>query len=134
MISRLSMRRTFNRVETKSRRQYLRKNLTKAEKLLWAKLRSKRLADLKFRRQCGIENYIVDFYCPEIRLAIEVDGDTHGYSLQRRKDAKREKRLAELGIKLLRFTNVDIAESMEGVLEKMLSNHPPPPSLSKEGE
>ena len=89
---------------------------------------------MKFRRQCGIENYIVDFYCPEIRLAIEVDGDTHGYSLQRRKDAKREKRLAELGIKLLRFTNVDIAESMEGLLEKMLSNNPPPPSLSKEGE
>ena len=126
--------RTFNRIESKKKRQYLRKNLTKAEKLLWSKLRGKRLSGLKFRRQCGIGNYVVDFYCPELKLAIEVDGDVHGYEAQRNKDMQKQEYLTNLGIKLLRFTNGYITESMAGVLQKILSNHPPSPSLSKEGE
>jgi very-short-patch-repair endonuclease len=126
--------RTFNRIESKKKRQYLRNNVTNAEKLLWSKLRGKRLSGLKFRRQCGIGNYIVDFYCPELKLAIEIDGDVHGYKAQRNKDMRKQEYLINLGIKLLRFTNGDITESMDGVLQHVLSNHPPSPSLSKEGE
>ncbi|MCI0444876.1 endonuclease domain-containing protein [bacterium] len=126
--------RTFNRIESKKKRQYLRNNVTNAEKLLWSRLRGKRLSGLKFRRQCGIGNYIVDFYCPELKLAIEIDGDVHGYQTQRNKDMRKQEYLINLGIKLLRFTNGDITESMDGVLQQILSNHPSSPSLSKEGE
>ena len=128
------MVRTFNRTQTKRKRQYLRRNLTSAEKLLWPKLRGRRLSGLKFRRQCGIGNYVVDFYCPEIKLAIEIDGDVHGYNPQRRKDKQKEEYLRTLGVKLLRFTNGNITDSMDWVLKKIASNHPPTPSLSKEGE
>jgi very-short-patch-repair endonuclease len=89
---------------------------------------------LKFRRQCGIGVCIVDFYCPELKLAIEIDGDVHGYEIRRIQDVDREKSLQKLGIKVLRFTNGEVIESMSAVLEHILSNHPLPPSLSKEGE
>jgi len=52
--------------------------MTKAEMFLWSKLKGKQLNGLKFRRQYGINNYVVDFYCPEQKLAIEIDGDVHG--------------------------------------------------------
>jgi very-short-patch-repair endonuclease len=128
------MDRTFNLRRTKKRRQYLRKNMTKGEKLLWARLRRSRLMGLKFRRQCGIGMYIIDFYCPELKLAIEIDGDVHGYEIRRIHDVDREKSLQKLGIKVLRFTNEEVIESINAVLEHILSNHPLPPSLSKEGE
>jgi very-short-patch-repair endonuclease len=108
--------------------------MTKGEKLLWGRLRASRLNGLKFRRQCGIGIYIVDFYCPELKLAIEIDGDVHGYEVRRIQDEDREKSLQKLGIKVLRFTNGEVIESINGVLEQILSNHPLTPSLSKEGE
>ena len=58
----------FNRPESKKKRRYLRQNLTKSEKLLWAKLRKCQLKGLRFRRQYGVLNYVVDFYCPEYKL------------------------------------------------------------------
>jgi very-short-patch-repair endonuclease len=84
------MDRTFNIPKTKKQRQYLRRNMTTEEKLLWAKLRNRRLKRLKFRRQCGIGIYIVDFYCPELKLAIEIDGDVHGYELRKLYDTDRK--------------------------------------------
>jgi very-short-patch-repair endonuclease len=128
------MDKTFNLRKTKRQRQYLRRNMTKGEKLLSGKLRGSRLKGLKFRRQCGIGIYIVDFYCPELKLAIEIDGDVHGYEIRRTTDVDREKSLQKLGIKLLRFTNGDVIESMSAVVEHILSNHPLTPSLSKEGQ
>jgi very-short-patch-repair endonuclease len=128
------MVRTLNRIQTKGKRQYLRRNLTNAERLLWLRLRRRRLSGLKFRRQSGIGNYVVDFYCPEVKLAIEIDGDVHGYDVQRRKDKQKEEYLRTLGVKLLRFTNGNITDSIDWVLKTILSNHPPTPSLSKKGE
>ena len=71
------MRKILNRKEQKTLRQSLRNTATTSEKLLWSKLRARKLGGFKFRRQCGIAKYVVDFYCPELNLAIEVDGDVH---------------------------------------------------------
>jgi very-short-patch-repair endonuclease len=123
----------LNKTEQKKRRQYLRKNMTRAEKLLWSKLRSQNLSDLKFRRQYGIGNYVVDFYCPELKLAIEIDGDVHGYIERIETDNRRANYIHSLGIRILRFTNQEIIESMESVLQSILSNLPQTPSFIRRG-
>jgi very-short-patch-repair endonuclease len=128
------MCRVFNPIETKKVRQHLRKNSTPAEKLLWSKLRRSNLNGLKFRRQCGIGKYVFDFYCPEFKLAIEVDGDVHGEAVQIIKDMEKELYATRLGVSVLRFSNGEILESMDGILERILSTAPSTPSLSKEGE
>ncbi len=89
---------------------------------------------MKFRRQCGIGKYVFDFYCPEFKLAIEVDGDVHGEAVQIIKDMEKELYATQLGVSVLRFTNGEILESMDGVLERILSTTPSTLSLSKEGE
>ncbi|HLB95733.1 MAG TPA: DUF559 domain-containing protein [Patescibacteria group bacterium] len=67
----------FNNKSHKILRQTLRHNIPAPEKVLWQKLRAKQIFGYKFRRQYGINQYVVDFYCPQTRLAIEIDGDTH---------------------------------------------------------
>jgi very-short-patch-repair endonuclease len=123
----------INRKEQKKLRQSLRNNSTSAEKLLWSELRRRKLGGLKFRRQCGISNYIVDFYCPELKLVIELDGDIHGEEIKKAKDNQKEKYITSIGMTVMRFTNGEIFDSMDGVLLSILSNHPLSPS-SKEGE
>jgi len=70
----------FNKKEYTKKRRHLRKDMTKAEIYLWSKLKGKQINGLKFRRQYGINNYTVDFYCSELRLAIEIDGGVHYYN------------------------------------------------------
>jgi len=106
----------FNRPEYTSRRQDLRNNATQPEQKLWAVLRGKQLG-VKFRRQHGIGGYIVDFYSPESRLVIEVDGDSHYTETARQQDAQRDAYLQSLGLRVLRFTNQDINRNMAGVYE-----------------
>lgn len=71
------MTRIYNRAVYKTRRKELRNNPTKTEKILWAFLKGKKLSGYKFRRQYGVGKYIVDFYCPQMKLAIELDGEMH---------------------------------------------------------
>lgn len=119
----------FNKKEYIKKRQYLRKNMTKAEIVLWSKLKGKQLNGLKFRRQCGINNYVVDFYCPELKLAIEIDGDVHAYNSRIVYDKKRQKEIEALGIKVLRYTNNDVTQNIEGVLYDIIAATPhSPPS------
>ena len=114
--------------------------MTKAEVILWSKLKGKQLG-YKFRRQHGIGNYIVDFYCPELRLIIELDGYPHGFSSQIRKDNERQNFLESLGFVVYRYVNNDIVNNLNGVLDDLiakiklipLSPTTPSPSLSKEG-
>lgn len=94
--------------------------MTKAEIVLWSRLKNSQLGGLKFRRQASIANYIVDFYCPLKKLAIELDGDVHGYASRIDSDLKRQADIESLGIKVLRFTNADIMQSIDGVLQKIL--------------
>jgi very-short-patch-repair endonuclease len=104
----------------KNRRRSLRRHMTAAERTLWGKLRSRRLENHKFQRQTSIDQYIVDFYCAEKKLVLEIDGDVHGFNRQRRLDQKRQQYLESLGFTILRFTNEEIKNSIEGVLRSIL--------------
>lgn len=106
----------YNKAEQKGLRRSLRSNLTDAERILWGKLRGKNVFGFKFRRQFGIDDYIVDFYCPELKLAIEVDGDTHFIGNAPEDDKVRQKRIESYGIKFLRVTNNDVYKNLDGVL------------------
>lgn len=97
----------------------LRSEMTPAENKLWIRLRSKQLQNLKFRRQHGIGPYIVDFYCPEKKLVIEVDGDVHAELEQKAKDQEREDYLKKLGLQIIRYRNNDILQNLECVLEDL---------------
>lgn len=98
----------------------LRSEMTPAENKLWLKLRLRQFQNLKFRRQHGIGPYIVDFYCSEKRLVIEVDGDVHAEKLQIEKDQIRENYLRGFGLQIIRYNNNDILKNIEGVLENLL--------------
>ena len=132
----LNMTGIFNKKEFVKKRQYLRKNMTKAEIILWSKLKGKQLNGLKFRRQHGINNYVVDFYCPELKLAIEIDGGVHCYDSRITYDKQRQKEIEALGIKVLRYTNIDVIKNLEGVLNDILTTTPlsPPSQGGDEGE
>jgi very-short-patch-repair endonuclease len=106
----------INRDKQTSIRKYLRNNSTKAEKLLWSKLKGSQVLDYKFRRQQGIGSYVVDFYCAEVRLAIEIDGETHVKPDEVEYDKNRQHEIEELGVRFLRFTNRDVFDNLSGVL------------------
>ena len=92
-----------------------------AEVLLWSELKNKQLKGLKFRRQQGIGPYIVDFYCPNLKLAIELDGNSHFDDENIYKyDKKRQKYIESFGITFLRFTNGNVYENLESVLNEIL--------------
>jgi len=101
--------------------QQLRKNMTDAEKLLWSRLRTKQLKGCQFYRQKIIENYIVDFYCPKANLVIELDGGQHYSDEGQKKDMIRDACVSDIGLKVVRFSDRDIFENIEGVLEKIWS-------------
>lgn len=103
----------------KETRQLLRNNATFAEQILWEKLKGKKLNGIKFRRQHSIENVIVDFYCPEFRLALEVDGGIHQLSEVQADDRYKEDVLRSHNIQLLRFTNEDVLGNINLVLKKI---------------
>ena len=120
-------------------RRRLRNNLTRTEQLLWAKLRQNQIYGLKFRRQHGIGSYIVDFYCPERNVVIEVDRDVHAIKTQQNKDHLRENYLKSLGLKILRYTYDEVMNNLDGVLEDLArrllkDSTSPTPLLIKEGE
>ncbi|MBU1355060.1 MAG: endonuclease domain-containing protein [Candidatus Edwardsbacteria bacterium] len=111
------MTQRHNKPEYKPVRKYLRNNSTQAEIILWRFLKKKQLNGLKFRRQHSIGGFIVDFYCPEKRLAIELDGDVHEVERQAGYDKARQKAIEALGIKILRFANEEVIENIEGVIK-----------------
>ncbi len=90
--------------------------MTKAEVLLWLRLKNKKILGQRFLRQYGILSYVVDFYCPQLRLAIEVDGVTHTTDTQRKHDQRRQREFKKLGIEILRFTNPEVYSDMTQVL------------------
>jgi type I site-specific restriction-modification system R (restriction) subunit/very-short-patch-repair endonuclease len=102
----------------------LRKNQTPAEDIFWELVRNKKFFGLKFRRQHQIGPYIVDFYCDENKLVIELDGEIHNTDEQREHDSIRDKYLSSMGYKVLRFKNEDIINDTETAL-KAISGHLP---------
>jgi very-short-patch-repair endonuclease len=99
----------------------LRNNSTYAEVLLWNQLKNKKLNGYDFHRQKPILNYILDFFCHELFLAIEVDGITHDSEIQQAKDKARQSEIEALGIKFLRFDDRDIKTQMDEVIREILS-------------
>jgi len=91
-----------------------------AEKILWSKLKGRQLEKYKFRRQHSIDEFILDFYCPQAELAIEIDGDSHYETNKPEYDAERSRKIESHGIKIIRFTNTEIYESLEGVVGLIL--------------
>ena len=96
--------------------QFLRRNETKAEKLLWEKLRNNQLEGLKFRRQHPVNIYIADFYCHKFKLIIELDGDYHNQEEQKQKDEVRTEVLRLNGLKIIRFKNEEVEQDINQVL------------------
>ena len=99
----------------------LRKNMTDTEILLWSKLRGKQLKGYQFYRQKIIGNYIADFYCPKSKLVIEVDGGQHYRTEGRERDNKRDDYMTRAGGTVLRFSDKEVLENLDAVLEKIWS-------------
>ena len=103
----------------KRRRRELRRNQTDAERALWGKVRNKQFFGMKFFRQYSIGPYILDFYCPTMKLVVELDGGQHNQDDKRGHDAARSKYLKSQGIDVMRFWNNEVLLDIEGVLSKM---------------
>ena len=102
-----------------SNAEALRNQMTEAEQVLWEALREKQLEGLKFRRQHPVNEYVLDFYCHQARLAIELDGKYHEENGQRFYDADRTNNLEELGMRVIRFQNEAVLENLDEVLEEI---------------
>ena len=99
----------------------LRKQPTRAEDILWRRLRGSRFDGAKFRRQVPFDRYVVDFYCDAAKLVIELDGTQHGDPGQMRHDERRTAYLAGRGYRVLRFSNRDVLDNREGVVRAILA-------------
>ena len=97
----------------------MRKDSTKAEEILWLRLKNRQLAGLKFRRQHPIDKFIADFYCHEKKLVIELDGNIHNNSEQTDLDNGRTETLNEFGIPVLRFRNEEVINNIEAIISQM---------------
>ena len=106
-----------NRPQQKAIRQRLRRDATPAERRLWLMVRAKRLDGHKFRRQHGVGRYVLDFYCADEKLAIELDGAVHADPLRAAYDAERQRELEALEIRVLRFENREVLETPDVVVE-----------------
>ncbi|MCK9398738.1 MAG: endonuclease domain-containing protein [Bacteroidales bacterium] len=99
----------------------LRKTMTDTEKILWNKLRNRQVAGFRFRRQHPIREFVVDFFCYEAMLVIEIDGDVHEEAYQKERDVERTKILRSLGLMELRFKNAAVLKNIESVIKKIES-------------
>jgi very-short-patch-repair endonuclease len=115
----------------------LRRNQTDAKRILWFRLRDRRLDGWKFRRQFPIDRFVVDFFCADAHLIVELDGGQH--AVQAAADAQRTKILEAMGYLVLRYWNNDVMQNIDGVVEDItttLERHrsePPHPTLSPTG-
>jgi very-short-patch-repair endonuclease len=101
-----------------NRKRQLRKNETPIEKLMWFELRNRKMG-YKFYRQYSVVNYVIDFYCPEKKLAIELDGGQHGKADKKEYDCYRTVYLKSLGINVIRFWDSDVTKNKNKILEKL---------------
>jgi very-short-patch-repair endonuclease len=128
------MTKVFNQPKQKLLRQNLRKMPIGCERKLWNRLRNKQLG-YKFFRQYGIGRYIVDFYCPKLKLAVEIDGATHSADEEIKKDVIRQKFIESLGVTFKRYNNSDIKDNFSEVVYdiqktcELLTSNSPRPSL-----
>ncbi len=108
----------YNDQPQKFRRRQLRKNPTEAERILWQEVRGKKIGNVRFHRQYSIGPYILDFFCPTFRLAIELDGSQH--KDEKEYDKERDLFLKDKGITTIRFWNEEVTKNLAEVLEKII--------------
>ena len=118
----------------KQRRQELRRNQTEAERAFWAQVRNSQLFGIRFFRQYSIGPYILDFYCPVMKLAVEIDGGQHLDSENQEYDKARSEYLQTQGIDVIRFWNHEVLHNMQGVLIKLSEKITPPHLPLPQGE
>jgi len=105
--------------ELRSFARELRRNQTDPERLMWRLLRNRRIAGAKFRRQYPFPPFVLDFYCHELKLAIELDGGQHNEPRGRKQDARRDAFLAQEGVRVVRFWNNDVLGKTDAVVERI---------------
>lgn len=108
-----------NPKKTKQLRRDLRRNMTKAEEILWQRVRNKQLCGVRVRRQYGFGSYVLDFYVPKISLAIEVDGGIHLSKNQKERDLNKDTFLNDNGIEVLRIKNEEIFDDLDYLVSKL---------------
>lgn len=109
----------YNNPKRKDLRQELRRNATPTEYFFWSFLCRGQVEGVKFRRQYGVGPFVLDFYCPELRLAVEVDGETHDTPEARKYDTQRTRFLQTNNIEVVRFQNGDILENTDWALDEL---------------
>jgi very-short-patch-repair endonuclease len=105
--------------ELMARAREQRNNMTPAEVILWTKLRSRKIEGYKFRRQQPVFDYIVDFYCHELKLIVEVDGEIHSLPENKKYDIRRDKILKINGYRVIRLTNFEIESDLNSAIGKI---------------
>ena len=101
------MTKHYNKKSEQVKRRLLRSNMTYCEKIVWLHLKKRQLG-YRFLRQYSIDQFVIDFYCPELKLAIEIDGNVHNQTDQKEYDIKRQEYLEKFGIKFVRITNDEL--------------------------
>jgi very-short-patch-repair endonuclease len=107
----------YNKSTENQKRRKLRNQMPTAEVILWSRLQKRQLLGFKFRRQFSVGPFVLDFYCPEAKLAIEIDGDSHFQNSTSDYDGSRQETIEQFGIRFLRFTNLEIYKNLNSVLE-----------------
>jgi len=124
-----------NKKYLEERRKRLRTFGTPAEAALWNSIKNKKIAGLKFRRQHSVGNFILDFYCPSIKLCIELDGEDHYWEQGIKRDERKTTYLKSKNIQVLRFENRLVFEDLDFIIETILnyyqSTTPSPPAAYK---
>jgi very-short-patch-repair endonuclease len=133
------MTQIFNKLSEKEKRRRLRKKTSGSEKIVWTYLRRKQILGERFLRQFSIDFYVLDFYCPRLRLAVEIDGNSH-FTNQDAIDYDKERQdfIENLEIEFLRFRNEEVNQSNDFVIsvitdkvKELQKGNPPRPSLSQ---
>jgi very-short-patch-repair endonuclease len=107
----------YNKKNNQKLRRHLRNNMSQSEIILWSRLKNRQMRGERFLRQYGVEQYVLDFYCPRLKLAIEVDGDSHFMPGAQEQDKIRQEHIEAFGIRFLRFTNEDVCKNVDGVCQ-----------------
>ena len=131
------MTKHYNKKNEKDKRRKLRQSSTYAEKIVWMNLRNRQMAGYKFKRQYSVDKYVIDFYCPELKFAIEVDGISHHSTAKKIYDKKRQKYLESFGIKFIRITDEELSgnsnKAFDRIENAMKEFSKPPSPIQGEG-
>ena len=109
----------YNRSSEKDKRRRLRQNQTDAEELVWKFLRNRQMNKYKFRRQYSVDKFVIDFYCPKLKAAVELDGSVHDEVNQKYNDEIRQSYPERFGIQIFRIKNEELFGNLEKAFEKI---------------